>query len=81
MTPNKQVAKGIGGCMLVPGSVAYRLGSGVVTHKLAVTVSLLLAEPSLRRLSEGIPIGCDEAVEQGYRVVRSYDEAVMHGLA
>jgi hypothetical protein len=81
MTPNKQGALGIGGCVLVPGSIAYRLANGEVTHRLAVTVSLLWAEPSLRRLPEGIPIGCDEAVAQGYRVVRSYDEAVMHGLA
>ena len=81
MTPNKQVAKGIGGCMLVPGPGAYRLKSGTWTHNLAVTVSLLWAEPCLRRLSEGIPIACEEAVAQGYRLVRRYDEAVMNGLA
>ena len=81
MTPNKQVAKGIGGCVLVPGPGAYRLRSGAWTHKLAVTVSLLRAEPSLGRLSEGIPIGCEEAAAQGYRIVRRYDDAVMHGLA
>ena len=81
MTPNKQAAKGIGGCVLVPSPSAYRLKSGTWTHKLAVTVSLLRAEPSLRRLSEGIPITCEEAVAQGYRLVRRYDEAVMYGLA
>jgi hypothetical protein len=81
MTPNKQAALGIGGCVLVPGPGAYRLTNGTLTHKLAVTVSLLWAEPSLRKLSEGIPIGCDEAAAQGYRIVRKYDDAVMHGLA
>jgi hypothetical protein len=81
MTPNKLVAKGIGGCVLVLGPGAYRLKSGIWTHKLAVTVSLLRAEPSLRRLSEGTPIACEEAAAQGYQVVRRYDEAVMHGLA
>ena len=81
MTPNKQVALGIGGCVLVPGPGAYRLPNGTWTDKLAVTVSLLWAEPSLRRLSEGIPIGCEEAAAQGYRLVRRYDDAVTHGLA
>jgi hypothetical protein len=81
MTPNKLIVKGIGGCVLAPGPNAYRLKSGAWTHNLAVTVSLLRAEPSLRRLSEGVPIACEEAAEQGYRLVRRYDEAVMHGLA
>jgi hypothetical protein len=81
MTPNKQVVLGIGGCVLVPGSAAYQLADGSWTRKLAVTVSLLRAEPSLRKLSEGIPIGCEEAAAQGYRLVRRYDDAVMHGLA
>ena len=81
MTPNKQIAKGIGGCVLVPGPGAYRLKSGTCTHALAVTVSLLRAEPSLRRLSEGLPIPCGEAAAQGYRLVRRYDEAVLYGLA
>jgi len=81
MTPSKQVATGIGGCVLVPGPVAYRLTSGTSTQMLAVTVSLLRAEPSLRRLSEGIPIGCDEAAAQGYRLVRRYDDAVKCGPA
>ncbi|WP_280156318.1 hypothetical protein [Piscinibacter sp. XHJ-5] len=80
MTPNKQIAKGLGGCMLVPGPSAYRLKSGAWTHHLAVTVSLLHAEPSLRRLAEGVPIPCHEAAAQGYRQVRCYDDAVAHGL-
>jgi len=80
MTPNKQIARGIGGCVLVPGTLAYRLKSGASTQLLAITVSLLRAEPSLRRLPEGMPIRCDEAVAQGYRVVRRYEDAVMYGL-
>jgi hypothetical protein len=80
MTPNKQVAKGIGGCVLVSGPTSYRLRSGAWTHNLAVTVSLLRAEPSLRRLAEGIPIACEEAAAQGYRLVRRYDDAVVNGL-
>ena len=80
MTPDKQRAKGIGGCVLVPGPGSYRLRSGAWTHNLAVTVSLLRAEPSLRRLSEGIPIDCEEAAAQGYRLVRRYDDAVTNGL-
>ena len=81
MTPNKQAALGIGGCVLVPGLAAYRLKNGTSTHMLAVTQSLLWAEPSLRKLSEGVPIGCEEAAVQGYRLVRRYDDAVMYGLA
>ena len=80
MTPNKQAAKGIGGCVLVPGADAYRLKGGAWTRNLAVTVSLLRAEPSLRRLSEDIPIACEEAAAQGYRLVRRYDDAVMYRL-
>jgi len=80
MTPNKQIAKGIGGCVLVPGADVYRLESGTWTRNLAVTVSLLRAEPSLRRLSEDIPIACEEAAAQGYRLVRRYEDAVMYRL-
>ena len=80
MTPSKQVAMGIGGCVLVPGPGAYKLANGTSTNKLAVTVSLLWAEPSLRRLSEGVPIGCEEAAAQGYRLVRRYNDAVTYGL-
>src|SRR5215471_2492617 len=80
VTPNKEAAKGIGGCVLVPGRDAYRLTSGAWTRNLAVTVSLLRAEPSLRRLSGEIPIACEEAAAQGYRVVRRYDDAVTYGL-
>ena len=81
MSPNKLSAKGIGGCVLVPGGSLYRLKDSTQTYNVAVTVSLLLAEPSLRRLSEGTPIACGKATALGYRLVRSYDDAVMHGLA
>ena len=60
MSPNKLSAKGIGGCVLVPGGSHYRLKDGTQTYHVAVTVSLLHAEPSLRRLSEGTPIACDK---------------------
>ena len=81
MTPLKQAVKGLGGCVLAPTPNAYRLKNGNWTHNVAVTVSLLRAEPSLRRLSEGTPIACEDAVAQGYRIVRRYDDAVVHGVA
>ena len=81
MSPNKLSAKGLGGCVLVPGSSLYRLKDGTQTYNVVVTVSLLRAEPSLRRLSEAAPVPCDKAAALGYRLVRSYDDAVMHGLA
>ncbi|MBW8831793.1 MAG: hypothetical protein JF606_20705 [Burkholderiales bacterium] len=81
MSPNKQIAKGIGGCVLVPSAETYRLKSGAWTHHVAVTVSLLRAEPGLRQLSEDIPIVCEEAAAQGYRLVRRYDDAVIYRLA
>lgn len=80
MTPLKQSVKGLGGCVLAPTPTAYRLKNGHWTHHVAVTISLLRAEPSLRRLLEGTPIACEDAVAQGYRVARRYDDAVMHGL-
>jgi hypothetical protein len=80
MSPNKHIAKGIGGCVLVPGPSTYPLRSGASTHLVAVTVSLLWAEPSLRRLPESAPIRCDDAAAQGYRIVRRYEDAITHGL-
>jgi len=80
MSPVRQRFRKIAGCRLVAGRNAYVLEDGRSTCDVAVTVSLLLAEPSLRRWQEGVPIGCEAAVLQGYRLVRSYDEAVMHGL-
>jgi len=80
MSPNKLSAKGLGGCVLASGRSLYRLKDGTQTYKVAVTVSLLRAEPSLRRLSETAPMACDEAAALGFRMVRSYDDAVTHGL-
>ena len=80
MSPIKQTAMGIGGCVLVPGGSLYRLKSGTQTYMVAVPVSLLRAEPSLRRLSEATRMSCEEAATLGYQRVRSYDDAVMHGL-
>jgi hypothetical protein len=81
MSPIKLSVKGLAGCILVPRGNPYRLKDGTQTSKVAITVSLLHAEPSLRRLSEGTPIDCEEAVAAGYRLVRNYDDAVTHGLA
>lgn len=81
MSPDKQIAKGLGGCVLARGSAPYRLKDGVQTYAVAVPVSLLLAEPCLRRFSEAAAISCDEASARGYRVIRSYGEAVAFGLA
>jgi hypothetical protein len=80
MSPNKLSAKGLGGCVLAPGGSLYRLKDGTQTCNVAVTVSLLCAEPSLRKLSEATPIACDKATALGYRLVRSYDDAITHGL-
>jgi hypothetical protein len=45
MSPIKQAAVGIGGCVLVPGGNLYRLQNGAQTYDVAVTASLVL--PSL----------------------------------
>ena len=42
MSPLKQAAIGIAGCVLVPGGSLYRLRNGSQTYNVAVTVSLLL---------------------------------------
>ena len=34
----------------------------------------------MRRLLKTEPMRCDEATTQGYRMVRSYDEAVAQGV-
>lgn len=81
MSPIKERARGIGGCVLAEGSSPYHLKNGTSTYNVAVTVSLLRAEPCLRRLRELPPISREEALARGYRIVHSYDEAVMHGLA
>jgi hypothetical protein len=81
MTPDKRIAKGIGGCVLALGSAAYRLKDGVQTYAVVVPVTLVRAEPCLRRFSESVPISCEEALARGYKIVRSYDDAVAFGLA
>jgi len=81
MTPHKQRALGISDCRLALGGNAYALRDGSPTRHLAVPVSLLRAEPSLRRHFEAMAISAEEALEIGYRFVRSYDDAVMYGLA
>jgi hypothetical protein len=81
MSPDKQIAKGIGGCVLARGRTAYRLTDCVQTYVVVVPVTLVYAEPCLRRLSESVPISCEEALARGYRIVRTYDEAVAFGLA
>ena len=34
----------------------------------------------MRRLLKSEPMRCDDAAAQGYRMVRSYDEAVAQGV-
>ena len=80
MTPDKQRRMGLFGCRLVPGGSPYRLRDGTTTMHVAVPVSLVLAEPSLRRWHEGQAIDCDAAAQRGYRFVRTYDDAVAFGL-
>ena len=80
MSPHKQRALGISGCRLALGGQAYRLKDGTPTQALAVSVTLLRAEPCLRRLNEAQAISEEQASAQGYHFVRTYDDAVMHGL-
>ena len=80
MSPTKLDARGIGGCVLAEGHSPYLLKDGTQTYRVALTRSLLRAEPCMRRLADAPPIGLEEAHALGYHVVRSYDDAVMHGL-
>jgi ABC-type thiamine transport system ATPase subunit len=80
MSPTKMDAKGIGGCVLAEGRSPYLLKDGTQTYRVALTRSLLRAEPCLRRLIDEPSISHEEARALGYRVVYSYDDAVMHGL-
>jgi hypothetical protein len=80
VTPFKERTVGIAGCRLVAGGSPYRLRDGSATVHLALPVSLMLAEPSLRRWRESQPIDHDTAVLRGYRFIRSYDDAVAYGL-
>ena len=79
MTPEREKAIGIGGCVLVASSGAYKLADGALTAKVAVPLTLMLAEPSLRERSEGIR--CEAAAALGYTIVRRYSDAVAYGLA
>jgi hypothetical protein len=81
MSPDKQRAKGIGGCVVALGNTSYGLKDGVLTYAVAIPLSLVRAEPCLRRFAESSSISCEEAMARGYRIVRSYDEAVVYGLA
>jgi hypothetical protein len=81
MSPYKQRALGIAGYRLARGRTAYLLKDGTPTDEFAVSVSLLHAEPGLRRLSEATAISEERASERGYRFVRSYEEAAALGVA
>jgi hypothetical protein len=81
MAPTKQRALGIDGCRLVPAAAPYPLKDGKATQLVAVTHSLLLAEPCLKRFTEAQPIATEAALDRGYLLVRSYDDALAAGLA
>ena len=80
MSPIKQRIIGISGCRLATGDASYQLQDGTTTSAVAITVSLLCAEPCLRRWSEAVAISTEEAEAKGYRLVRTYDAALGHGL-
>jgi hypothetical protein len=81
MSPVKLFAHGLAGCRLVEGNGSYLLADGSPTRAVAVTVSLLHAEPCLSRLLGAAPISMELAKVQGYRIAHSYDDAVASGLA
>ena len=81
MSPEKLIAKGIGGCVLALGNSSYQLTDGEQTNAVAVPVTLVRAEPCLRRFAESSAISCAAATARGYKIIRSYDDAVAHGLA
>lgn len=81
MTPHKQRAKRIGGCVIVSGNVTYRLKDGTPKQTVVVPRSFAFAEPSLRRLVESTALSWEDVRALGYRVVRTYEEAVAYGLA
>jgi len=80
MSPIKQRVIGISGCRLATGGNPYQLQDGTATRDVAITVSLLRAEPCLGRWSEAAAISTEEAEAKGYKVVRTYDAAISHGL-
>ena len=81
MSPVKLFAHGLAGCSLVEGSGTYLLADRSPTNVVAVNVSLLFAEPCLHRLLRGELISTELAKARGYRIIRSYDDAVAWGLA
>jgi hypothetical protein len=81
MSPVKLFAHGLAGCSLAEGSSTYLLPGGSPTNTVAVNVSLLFAEPCLHRLLRGELITTELANAMGYRIIRSYDDAVAWGLA
>ena len=82
MSPTKQRFVGLAGCQLVVGGSSYRLRDGKSTYQLAVTLSLLFAEPSLRRhkQDQSVAISCEAAAALGYQVARTSDDAAIFGL-
>ena len=81
MSPVKLFAHGLAGCRLGGGAGSYELADGSLTNVFAVPVSLLFAEPCLRRFLGAELISTESAKAKGYRIVRSYDDAVASGLA
>jgi hypothetical protein len=77
MSPTKQRFVGLAGCFLVSGGGTYRLRDGQSTCELAITLSLMFAEPSLRRHKHKpcVAISCEAAAAMGCQVVRTYDDA------
>ena len=81
MSPVKLFAHGLAGCRLGGGSGSYALADGSLSNVFAVPVSLLFAEPCLRRLVGAQLISTESAKAKGYRIVHSYDDALASGLA
>ena len=80
MSPTKQRFVGLAGCQWVVGRSSYHLPDGKTTVQLALTRSLVLAEPSLRKYTQGAAISCEAAAALGYQVARTYDDAANFGL-
>ena len=81
MPPIRQAAHGLAGCILVPRRRGNGAPSRTAGVPLAVTVSLVRAEPCLSWLAGLRPMSLEEVRALGCRLVRSYDDAVMAGLA
>lgn len=81
MSPDKIAFKGLAGCVIAVGNTPYQLKDGTTTHAVVVPVTLVRAEPCLRRFAESSPISREAAQARGYRFIRTYDDAVVYGLA